>query len=354
MTLSLEEGISLAELDLAGRNHSMPLEALRDPVTPVGLHYLLTHFDIPFVDPRQYQLAVGGRVRRPLTLTLDELRARPAVTVTVTMECAGNGRALLSPRPVSQPWLRGAVGTAEWTGTPLAPLLEEAGVGADAVDVVFSGLDRGVQGEVEQVYERSLSLADALRPEVMLTYAMNGQALLPQHGFPLRLTVPGWYGMAHVKWLGSIALIDRPFEGYQQVQAYRLRASLDEPGLPVTRIRPRSLMIPPGIPDFLTRVRTVEAGVHVLQGRAWSGWSPIAGVEASVDGGRRWARAELEPPASAFAWTGWRYAWDAQPGSYTLCSRATDEAGNTQSVEPVWNMEGMMNNAVQRLEVMVR
>jgi hypothetical protein len=94
--------------------------------------------------------------------------------------------------------------------------------------------------------------------------------------------------------------------------------------------------------------------VHVLQGRAWSGWSPIAGVEASVDGGRRWARAELEPPASAFAWTGWRYAWDAPPGSYTLSSRATDQAGNTQSLESVWNMEGMMNNAIQQLEVIVR
>lgn len=354
MTISVSEGISLEELALAGRNHSMPLEALREPITPIGLHYLLTHFDIPFVDPPEYRLAVGGRVRRPLTLSLDELRARPAVTLTVTMECAGNGRALLSPRPVSQPWLTGAVGTAEWTGTPLKPVLEEAGVEADAVDVVFSGLDRGVQGEVEQAYERSLSVADASRAEVMLTYAMNGQPLLPQHGLPLRLTVPGWYGMAHVKWLRSITLIDRPFDGYQQMQAYRLRASLDEPGLPVTRIRPRSLMVPPGIPEFLTRIRTVEAGLQVLQGRAWSGLSAIASVEVSLDGGHRWARAELEQPASAFAWSGWRYAWDARPGSYTLCSRATDQAGNTQPLEPLWNVEGMMNNAVQRVEVTVR
>jgi len=354
MTISVSEGISLQELALAGRNHSMPLEALREPLTPIGLHYLLTHFDIPFVDPREYRLAVGGRVRRPLNLSLDELRGRPTVTLAVTMECAGNGRALLSPRPVSQPWLTGAVGTAEWTGTPLKPLLEEAGVEADAVDVVFSGLDRGVQGEVEQAYERSLSLVDAMRPEVMLTSAMNGQPLLPQHGFPLRLTVPGWYGMAHVKWLRSITLIDRPFDGYQQVQAYRLRASLDDPGLPVTRIQPRSLMVPPGTPDFLSRARTVEAGMQLLQGRAWSGSSAIANVEVSLDGGHHWARAELERPLSTFAWTGWRYAWDARPGRYTLCSRATDQAGNTQPLEPVWNVEGMMNNAVQRVEVTVR
>jgi DMSO/TMAO reductase YedYZ molybdopterin-dependent catalytic subunit len=120
------EPFSQIELQLAARNHGMPLEALRYPVTPVGLHYLLTHYDIPAVDPASFELAVGGRVARPLTLRLDDLRARPAVELEVTMECAGNGRAMLSPRPVSQPWLNEAVGTAAWRGTPLAPLVAEA------------------------------------------------------------------------------------------------------------------------------------------------------------------------------------------------------------------------------------
>jgi len=145
---TLIEGAEITpdELQLAVRNHSMPLEALRYPITPIGLHYLLIHFDIPFVDAATWELGVGGKVRRPLRLRLDEIKARPATTIPVTLECAGNGRARLSPRPLSQPWLGEAVGTAEWTGTPLGPILADAGVSDSGADVVFTGLDRGVQG----------------------------------------------------------------------------------------------------------------------------------------------------------------------------------------------------------------
>src|SRR5688572_2063876 len=177
------DGISLEELQLAARNHGMPLEALRHETTPVGLHYLLVHYDIPVVDPAAWRLTVGGRTERALELSLEDLRARDAVTAPVTMECAGNGRARLDPRPVSQPWLAEAIGTAEWTGTPLAPLLAEAGLLDDALEVVFTGLDRGVEGGAEQVYERSLTLADAQRDDVLLAYAMGGAPLPPQHGF---------------------------------------------------------------------------------------------------------------------------------------------------------------------------
>ena len=202
----MEQGITIEELQLAGRNHALPLEALREPITPVGLHYLLIHFDIPQIDAAQWELRIGGLVERPLTLSLDDVKARPAQTLAVTLECAGNGRALLSPRPLSQPWLLEAVGTAEWTGTPLAPILREAGITPDAAEVVFTGADRGIQGDVEHLYERSLSLEDALRDEVLLVYAVNGQPLPPQHGYPLRLIVPGWYGMTHVKWLRDITV----------------------------------------------------------------------------------------------------------------------------------------------------
>src|SRR5918997_817520 len=144
----MTQGISLEELQLAARNHAMPLEALRHEITPVGLHYLLVHYDIPVVDPAAWRLSVGGRTERTLELSLDDLHAREQVTEPVTMECAGNGRARLEPRPVSQPWLHEAIGTAEWTGTPLAPLLADAGVDPDAVDVVFTGLDSGVEGGI--------------------------------------------------------------------------------------------------------------------------------------------------------------------------------------------------------------
>ena len=190
--------ITPAELRLATRNHGLPLEALAYDVTPAGLHYLLVHYDIPQVVARHWSLVIGGCVDSELSLSLDDIKERPQVTTAVTLECAGNGRAQLDPRPLSQPWLLEAVGTAEWTGTPLRGLLEEAGVGEGAVEVLFRGMDRGIEGGEEQHYERSLALADAMCDEVLLAWGMNGRPLPPQHGFPLRLVVPGWYGMTNV------------------------------------------------------------------------------------------------------------------------------------------------------------
>ena len=278
--------ISIEELRLAARNHAMPLEALRYPITPPGLHYLLIHYDIPAVDEAAYRLEVDGLVATPLSLSLDELRARPAVELAVTMECAGNGRALIEPHVVSQPWLQEAVGTARWRGTPLRGLLAEAGVTEDAVELVFTGLDHGLEGGIEQAYQRSLSLFDAHRPEVLLAYEMNGAPLAPQHGFPLRLLVPGWYGMTSVKWLGRITAVDRPFEGYQQSHSYRLRQAEEDEGEALSRMLPRALMVPPGFPEFETRSRIVPAGPCLLEGRAWSG-SGRGGGSLGVDRRRR-------------------------------------------------------------------
>jgi sulfane dehydrogenase subunit SoxC len=347
--------ISLDELRLAARNHGMPLEALRYDVTPAGLHYLLIHYDIPSVDEARWRLEIGGAVGEPRRLDLAEIRSRPPATAAVTLECAGNGRALLEPRAVSQPWLVEAVGTAEWTGTPLAPLLAEAGVVADAVDVVFGALDRGIEGGVEQTYERSLPVAEAMRQEVLLAYEMNGRPLPPQHGYPLRLVVPGWYGMAHVKWLDRITVRREPFTGYQNARGYRWRVDEDEVGEPLTRIAPRALMIPPGIPEFMTRSRLVDAGEVQLRGRAWSGTGSVERVEVSHDAGETWSEAELgEPPATPFAWRSWSARWDARPGDQVLCCRATDSSGATQPLEPRWNAGGYANNAVQRVPVTVR
>jgi DMSO/TMAO reductase YedYZ molybdopterin-dependent catalytic subunit len=353
-TLISTPDITPDELQLAVRNHSMPLEAMRYDITPVGLHYLLIHFDIPAIDASDYALSVGGHVRRPLRLTLDHLTERPSTTLAVTLECAGNGRARLSPRPLSQPWLGEAVGTAEWTGISLRAVLDEAGVEAGAVDVVFTGHDRGVQGGIDQHYERSLSLADAMRDEVLLVYAINGRPLPPQHGFPLRLIVPGWYGMAHVKWLRSITVTERPFAGYQQAAAYHYRTTEGDSGVSVSRMLPRALMVPPGVPDFMSRVRFLKPATEVVEGRAWSGLAPIVKVEFSSDGGGSWSAAELEDAVSPYAWRRWTYRWDAtRPGDYELCARATDAAGNAQPIEQRWNLEGVENNAVQRVRVVV-
>jgi DMSO/TMAO reductase YedYZ molybdopterin-dependent catalytic subunit len=332
----------------------MPLEALLHPLTPLGLHYLLTHYDIPAVDARDWRLRVGGRVARPAELTLDDIRARPAVEVATTMECAGNGRAWLTPRAFSQPWLDEAVGTAAWRGVPLRPLLEECGLADDALEVVFAALDRGVENGREQYFERSLAVGDALREEVVLAYEINGHPLPPQHGFPLRLVVPGWYGMTNVKWLSSITVTDEPFRGMQQAVGYRLRQEESEEGDPLTRILPRALMTPPGIAEFPTRARTLPAGPCLLEGRAWSGWGPIEAVTVSVDGGDSWAEASVTRDLdSPWAWSRWAFEWRATPGRHELRCRARDASGRVQPDEPAWNLGGYANNAVQRVPVTV-
>jgi DMSO/TMAO reductase YedYZ molybdopterin-dependent catalytic subunit len=347
--------ITREELQLATRNHGMPLEALRHAVTPAGLHYLLIHYDIPQVDAGDWRLEIRGLVDRPRELTLTDLRHRPQVTAPVTFECAGNGRAALTPRPLSQPWLLEAVGTAEWTGTPLASLLAEVGLHAGAVDLVFTGIDTGVEGGAEQPYERSLSVAEAMASGAFLAHTMNGQPLPPQHGFPLRLVVPGWYGMANVKWLRSITAIAEPFAGYQQATAYRLRREESECGQPVARMAPRSLIVPPGIPDFFTRKRFTTRVPQRVEGRAWSGRAAIERVEFSADGGATWSPAVLEEPIGPWAWRGWSVRWEpGRAGLHVLCVRARDAAGNEQPLEPQWNLGGYAQNAVQRVEVEVR
>ena len=346
------EGVGLDEIGLAARNHGMPLELMAHDVTPLGAHYLLTHYDIPLADAATWTLEVGGLVRSPLSLSLPDLQGRPEVSRTVTMECAGNGRARLSPRPVSQPWLHEAVGTMTWTGTPLAGVLADAGVADGAVDVVFTGADHGVEKGVEQDYQRSLSVADATDPEVLLVWACNGVDLPPQHGYPLRLLVPGWYGMASVKWLRSVEVVDHRFDGYQ-MRAYSLRQSPEEVGERLTRIAPRALVQPPGFPDFLSRRRVVRPGPQVLTGRAWSGWDEVVSVEVSVDDGATWVAAELGAQPDPRAWRSWSLPWTAEEGLHVVSARAIDATGRTQPSRPAWNRGGFANTAPQALEVLV-
>ncbi|GAC1651707.1 MAG: hypothetical protein NVS4B3_12810 [Gemmatimonadaceae bacterium] len=349
---------SAPETALAFRNHGMHAELLREPITPLGAHYLLIHFDIPRLSAERYSLAIGGRVRTPARVSLEDLKSRPALTQVVTMECAGTGRSTVRPRAVYVPWSKEAIGTYQWTGTPLRPILEQAGLLDDAVEILFTGWDTGVDLGVEHAFERSLPVAEALRDEVMLAWDANGQALLPQHGFPLRLIVPRWYGMASVKWLRAITVLNAPFRGIQQAKVYRYQQRKGEPGEAVREKRVHSVMMPPGIPDLLTRQRYVAPGRHTLRGAAWSGSGRITRVEVSTDGGMRWGNAELIPVSKdPYAWVHWRAEWDAaDSGDHTLACRATDEAGNVQPLDPQarWNRQGMGVNGVQRLPVTVR
>lgn len=339
------------ELALATRNRGMPLEALRYDVTPTGLHYLLIHFDIPPAEERA-RLRISGLVEHELDIALDELKALPSRTERVTLECAGNGRGQLSPRYPSVPWLEEGVSTARWTGVALATLLERARLHPAARDIVFRGADRGFDRGVEHDFARSLTPAQAMRDGVLVAYAMNGEPLPPQHGAPLRLVVPRWYGMASVKWLHAIEVIDRPFEGLQQASGYHFRTEAGGKGEPCTLMRVNSLMTPPGIPDFYSRRRTVAAGMVPITGRAWSGAAPIVRVELGEDG--VWRDAVVEQLQSPHAWQRWSAVWHAKPGEHELSCRATDAGGRCQPLEAPWDLSGFGNNAVQRIQVAVR
>lgn len=342
---------TLEEVALAARNRGMPLESLRHDVTPAGLHYCLIHFDIPDLAAPDWRLRVDGLVQRTLSLSLEELRALPARTERVTMECAGNGRAQVSPRYPSIPWVEEAVSTAEWTGVPLASVLHAAGLRPAARELVFWGADRGIDRGLEHPFARSLVTGEALREDVLLAYAMNGQTLPAEHGHPLRLIVPRWYGMASVKWLVRIEAIDHAFDGVQQAHSYHFRKEAGERGVPCTHMRVNSLLAPPGVPDFYTRRRVLQAGRTGVLGRAWSGDGPVVRVELAIDGA--WRDASLEPAPSRYAWQRWQAQWDALPGEHVLACRATDTAGNVQPLEPTWDVTGFGNNAVQRVAVRV-
>jgi len=344
---------SHAETRLAFRNHGMHFEVLDRPITPVASHFQLIHFDIPTLAAENYSITLGGRVANPQTISLDSLKQMPTVRQPSLMECAGNGRSFAHPRSIYVPWFSEALGAFEYTGTPLGPILEAAGLLDDAVEVVFSGHDEGIDLGVRHFFERALPIDEAMADGVILAWDANGAPLPPAHGFPLRLVVPSWYGMTSVKWLKAITVIDHTFQGVQQKLVYRLSFSSSDSGRPIQKKLVRAAIKPPGIPDLISRKRFVDAGTVELRGMAWSGSGAIERVEVSTDDRRTFSPAVLEPPASPHTWTPWRFTWNATPGEHVLAARATDVTGNTQPLEPFWNLQGMAQNGVERIAVHV-
>ncbi|MGH7427334.1 MAG: sulfite oxidase [Candidatus Methylomirabilaceae bacterium] len=331
-------------------NCETPLPAQVGIITPTARFYIRSHFDVPRLDPATWRLAVGGLVERPLSLSLPALRRLPSRSLIVTLECAGNGRSLMEPAVEGEQWQLGAVSTAEWTGVPLVEVLNHAGVKRTAQEVVFRGADRGTpRGRTNSIrFERSLTLDWARHPDVLLAFAMNGEPLRPDHGSPLRLVVPGWYGMASVKWLNEVEVVDRPFTGHFQVTSYVFERERD--GLvvkePVTRERVRSLIIEPA------RDETVVRGELVVRGLAWSGQAPVTRVEVSVGGA--WEEARLLDQSLTYAWRRWELMTQVETtGDLELRARARDASGQTQPDRPEWNRLGYCNNAIQLLPIAV-
>jgi DMSO/TMAO reductase YedYZ molybdopterin-dependent catalytic subunit len=320
-------------------------------VMPNAHFYVRNHFQIPRLDAASFRLAVDGLVERPLNLSLRDLHNMPSRTLIVTLECAGNGRTLFEPPVPGEKWHLGAVSTAEWTGVPLAEVLDRCGVHASACEVPFRGADCGtVENRAEPLrFERSLQIDQARVADTLLAYAMNGEPLPIQHGYPLRLIVPGWYAVASVKWLTEIQLIDQPFAGYYQADKYWYEWEHESQSVrePVTLQRVRALITEPA-PD-----QESERGEFVVRGVAWSGAAPIARVEVSVGNGP-WQEARLVSERRRHSWQWWEFITRIEePGPIHLRARATDLAGRTQPEHAQWNRLGYGNNAIHRVPIRV-
>ncbi len=326
-----------------------PQRALDEWLTPNPLFYVRNHFDIPDISCSEWNLRVDGVVSRDTQFTFDELKELPRVTLPITMECAGNNRSDLDPPTPGNQFQNGAISTAYWAGVPLKDVLAIAGIGDGVREVLFEGHDSGVPapGEPETPYLRSLPIDVATHPDTLLVYEMNGCVLPKEHGYPLRLMVPGWYGMASVKWLKRITALDFDYEGFFQTDRYIIE---DEAGktVPLTSIGVKSVI---GSPAEGEAVRMGEACV---KGVAWSGDDRIAAIDVSCDGGDSWERAEVFGPSERYAWQHWRYCWSPPaPGEYTLMSRAVDARGNVQPMKTHWNRLGYMVNGVRPTPVTV-
>jgi DMSO/TMAO reductase YedYZ molybdopterin-dependent catalytic subunit len=321
-------------------------------VTPSERFYVRNHFHVPVLDASSWRLEVSGLVERRLSLGLGDMRNMRSTRLFVTLECAGNGRSLLGPPTEGEQWGLGAVSTAEWAGVPLVEVLQRAGVKSEARGLLFRGADRGcMTGRSGPVrFERSLTLEAVRGSDALLAYAMNGDPLPPEHGHPLRLVVPGWYGVASVKWLTEIVAIDQPFGGPFQSEKYwyewnRAGEVVREP---VTLQRVRALITEPA-PG-----QQRERGDLVVRGLAWSGVAPIARVEVSVDGGP-WRKAHLSGERHRYAWQWWELSTRVdRPGKIRLRARATDLAGRTQPEQSEWNRLGYGVNAIQEVSIHVR
>ncbi|WP_416986323.1 sulfite oxidase [Streptomyces sp. T028] len=326
--------------------------ALAEPVTPVGAFFVRDHFGVPRTEPHRWRLRLAGAVRAPFDIGYDELLAMRRRELDVVLECAGNGRGLMTPRPPGVPWGERAVGCARFAGVPFRDIATRVRIAPDTLEFVFAGADSGQAHGRRVAFERSLPLAVALHPDTLLATHMNGEPLVPEHGAPVRLVVPGRYAVADVKWLVEARAVTEPFTGVFQAEEYVYIDSRGTPDGPVTTMRVKSLITAPD-PGAIVPLGTET----VVRGRAWSGTGvPVRQVEVCADDSadEAWHEATLEPPAGPYAWTGWSYVWaPRRPGRHRLLARATDEHGDTQPPRAPWNAQGYGCNPVASVVVAI-
>ena len=313
-------------------NLEMPFERLEGFVTPTDAFYVRCHFPIPHLDKKTWRLRVEGEVERPFQLSYEQLLEFESKKVAVTLECAGNNRIFLEPKAKGVQWGLGAVGNAEWTGIPLAAVLDRARVKATAREIILEGMDEGPLDDPKSPagkvrFARSIPLAKA-KSDVLLAYQMNERDLKAEHGFPVRAIVPGWYAVASIKWLQRVIVTDRPFSGYYQTIDYAFwKRDGDQAELaPLSELQVKAEIAHPANGDAVPANSNVR--VH---GAAWTGGSEIVKVELSTDGGSNWQEAKLLGESKPNAWRLWEFDWQTPGvGKQRLFARATDSQGRTQ------------------------
>ncbi len=336
---------SLITLSPSPKDLEMPVEAFIDEITPVEHFFVRCHTLVPQIKLPEWKLEVAGLVDHPLTLTLADLKKLPRVELVSVLECAGNGRSFYQPTVAGAQWRFGSIGNARWTGVRLKDVLEKTGVKPAATQLLFDGADAPL-GKMPK-FQRTVAVAKAIHPDTLLAWEMNGKPLTTEHGFPLRVIAPGWADDSWVKWLTRIELLDHDFDGFWMKTAYRHPAQHVAPGTavdpkdmtPVTDLNVKSVIAHPG--------GWAAPGVINVQGVAWSNTSPVAKVEISADHGQTWSPANLTGNRTKYGFRKFAYAWKADAGQYTLMSRATNEAGQSQPLEPEWNPNGYLYNAAQ-------
>jgi len=333
-----------------GTNIEMRWEAMynRGYLVPNELFFVRNHTSTPRVDQTNWRLRIeGSGVSRPREFTYDELLSLPSHSVIRAVECAGNGRSFFDTvqgkKVAGSQWKLGAIGVAEWTGVPLREVLERTGLKPTARDVMPEGLD-------EKKVRRPMSIAKALADDTLLVYAMNGQILPADHGFPLRVLVPGWLGAASIKWVGRIEVSEQPLYSPFNTQTYVLIGNDYQPNPPAKGKIITSQNVKSAFE--LPWDAKLTSGPHLLRGRSWSGQGKVTKVEVSWDG-KSWQSARLREPNISQAWVRWDIDWEPSPGNYKLQARATDNQGNTQPMDVPFNQQGYLYGAVVSHQVSV-
>jgi DMSO/TMAO reductase YedYZ molybdopterin-dependent catalytic subunit len=337
-------------------DYETPVALLDSFITPIDSFYVRCHLPVPAtLDAAAWTLQIEGEVATPSMLTMDEIRRMPSTTITGTLECAGNGRAFHDPAVAGIQWGKGAVGTARWKGVRMADVLKRAGVRNTGKFVVMNGADRAL-GSMQD-FLRQVPIDKAMNPDTLIAYEMNDQAIPPLHGFPLRAIVPGWEGAYWMKWLNSLRVIDREFDGFWVATAYRYPTKRVAPGAsvdpkdmaPLTGLVVKSLITKP-LDGAIFAPGKIDVG-----GFAWAGEAGISRVDVSIDHGASWQPARLTGENAKYSWRRFEAQFTAAKAeSYLVMARATDSNGVTQPMEPPWNPSGYLWNAPDAVRIEVK